>query len=741
MSRNDYKYLSQSNFSGGINLDPEFARRDQVADARNVWAPDGRLVQRPGYKSVGRLGEYVSTYTISGAGNRYLLTETGGTFTDHSAAVTAIITGVNSWLLGAASLPFSATDPPVEQAAFLGAYFACTAQNAAAVRAYVTYWNGSMWKRLDAVECSSTNLFTGTEYFPAAEKHCATADCAFLFTMPSDWAATTLAGKTGYFLRIFPLNDTSFGSLTAGTTVTRLTTWLWADTSVADSRWKLSSVTRLQGVSAKRYFHAISSSFYFASATDTYADACFTHHDIRRRGLQQLLTRVADDGGGSLVDPRLTSVTQAVIPEFDLAYVAFEGKLVEVKLSDGSMTFPPPVNTTPELVGTIGAIKSPYHPDYVPQLATFPKASLITYFKGVLWVVEPDNPFTIRWSAPAIDGAYNIWPEDAFETIAEEDNSPITAIAALHENLIVFKRDSIWMMAYTGLNDLELPTFTPLKVVSGVGCVAPGSVQQVRGRLIFLAESGVYAFNGTPDIQKLSYAIDQQIAEINGGAYAQVSSVNWSTQGVYILSAPLKGDAGVNRDNVLVAPPENQFCFVYDYETTQPDEVGRPVGSWWFWDNFPARHFILDENGDDKQVLYIVGSFGRVYQVIGDTDHGGTIDSYFTTHRMRDRSRANIQAREVRITADQDVNALTVTLITEDEDGTARSMSFSHDDEAKFGTALYGTDSYVKIRRRERRLDCNTQGKWFQVKVENPTKAVPMRIERLDIGYRLNARR
>ena len=49
MTRGRYKYYAQTDFRGGINQEPENAQPNQLVDARNVWAPEGRLVQRPGY--------------------------------------------------------------------------------------------------------------------------------------------------------------------------------------------------------------------------------------------------------------------------------------------------------------------------------------------------------------------------------------------------------------------------------------------------------------------------------------------------------------------------------------------------------------------------------------------------------------------------------------------------------------------------------------------------------------------
>jgi hypothetical protein len=99
------------------------------------------------------------------------------------------------------------------------------------------------------------------------------------------------------------------------------------------------------------------------------------------------------------------------------------------------------------------------------------------------------------------------------------------------------------------------------------------------------------------------------------------------------------------------------------------------------------------------------------------------------------------QLREVRVTAYQDPNDLQVTVTSEDADDSERTLNLESSAEAKYGTAVYGVDEYVKQQRRERRLDYRQSGRWFQVKVENDTKAVPMQLERIELGILPTGRR
>jgi hypothetical protein len=251
----------------------------------------------------------------------------------------------------------------------------------------------------------------------------------------------------------------------------------------------------------------------------------------------------------------------------------------------------------------------------------------------------------------------------------------------------------------------------------------------------------------------------------------------------------------------------------------------------------------LDEGVADEQTLYFGDADGRIYQVIGDTDHGGTITSHVETHRFRMGQTTSLN--EVRLTARQDPNDLQVTVTASDTEGAERTISLLSTSEGKFGDAtdqdidyfytestlangtktllqtsaggrritlrvtdenvsvtaatitvtgvstagatvtdvltitsatstrtLVSTNLYTTItslvvtgvvgaaagdllemglapttpeyaisRRRERKLNYRETGQWFQVRVENDTKAVPMALEKIELGVIPKGRR
>jgi len=93
-----------------------------------------------------------------------------------------------------------------------------------------------------------------------------------------------------------------------------------------------------------------------------------------------------------------------------------------------------------------------------------------------------------------------------YHTFAIEAREKITGLVSFQGQLVIFTDRSIYTK--TGGSD---ETFQVFKAVSGVGCVAPHSIVEVGGILMFMAMDGVYAYTGAGQqgsVQKLSKSID-----------------------------------------------------------------------------------------------------------------------------------------------------------------------------------------------------------------------------------------
>ena len=290
-------------------------------------------------------------------------------------------------------------------------------------------------------------------------------------------------------------------------------------------------------------------------------------------------------------------------------------------------------------------------------------------------------------------------------------------MAPLGEHMAVFKRDSIWLMVAVGENPAtQVTDFRGRKIVDGVGCVSHHSIQQIRGRLVFLAEDGVYAFDGTANIQKLSDRVATTVASINSGRAAFAVSAHWKTKSCYLLSLATRGAY------------DNDTTLVYDYQND----------AWWKWD-VSAALWLNDEGQSDEETLYFMDNHLCMHEMgVGNTDHGQAISSSLVTQRIGETDNIRRTVRQVEIVTDNLASSLTVAVRSNDDSNNDDSgaLDLTDDSEAKYASNLLFAVStkYVLDRNRARRLSFRKQGDWLQVKVTHDTHNTPMKLRVIDVG-------
>jgi hypothetical protein len=404
--------------------------------------------------------------------------------------------------------------------------------------------------------------------------------------------------------------------------------------------------------------------------------------------------------------------TIATVAEFDESYVAYDKRVYRFD-AEATDIVRAPVEDRDFAVGP-GA---PYDPAYVVQENSWPDASYIIYFDNRLWAFGMrSDPFGIRWSAPT--PYYRVWPSISREVLMEDDNSRITGGAALGEHMVVFKQDSIWIMVDIGDNSIGLREYVPKRVVAGVGCVANSSIEKIRGRLVFLSEDGIYAFDGTPNIEKLSDRVQTSISKINHGRRPFCASAHWRKNSLYLLSVSTNGDI------------DNDLTFVWDYKND----------AWWLWDSIDARHWLVDEGAYDQEIVYFGDSYGRIYQLDnGRDDHGATIPISLRTHRFGRDDDTRKQLREVRVESSNKTNTLTVEPLVNDEvPATAADLSMVDVSE----TVVAPNGPYYE-RRRERRQGwfASKEFDWVQIDVTHAQKPSWFRMASIRLGYLFKGKR
>ena len=694
MGRRDYQRVLLK-LNKGINQQADLAEPDQCADARNVWAPNGKVERRPGYLSARAsfdLGAAVTTNSDVGIAKGAEGAPTGPV--GNTMTLSSLAKG-DYWYLGYASA-WSVIAPAI------------ATTNSSAAMAKATYWDGSEWRWLRVNEWRARS---GTVSYHLEWPNTGTLE-AFSYVPPGDWAAKTINSQSRFWIR-FEILDTALDS-SCTITLPAGSTWVIgtdSSTSAALAR----GVFSVQFPSEKRYV-------FVAGVGATLTDLNKYQNIFNSAGLYQY-----DNFGSSSTTETVVGepATIAVIPQFREAYVATNHWVRKV-LADvpniGDATaenvVKPPVEHRDFAVGE----DAPYDPALINQLGVWPECKYTTFFKGRLWCAGiKDEPYVVRWTAAV--PYHRVWPTLSAEPLMEDDRSPITGIAGFGEHLVVFKNDSIWMMVSVGENPAtQVESYSPIKVVSGVGCVSQASIRQVRGNLIFLAEDGIYVFDGTPSVRKISDRIQDTIDSIVPSRRPLAVAAHWKTKNCYLLAAAVDGS------------DPNNMVMVYDYKND----------AWWLWDSMEAQAWLEDEAASDDERLYFMNNRGHMFEVGADqADNRTAISSYVLTQRIGMGDNIRRTLRQVEVTGNNKCSALTVSARVNDDvvNETSGSLSFTDSSEAQYGSAVSGTDSFVQDRRRSRRIGFRKQGDYVQVKVAHSVKDETMEISSLDLGFAGGVRR
>jgi len=754
MARDQYTWLGQTDFSGGVNLNEEEAEPNQVADSRNMWLDNGFCSQRPGYAYIG--GGYVDTQNkTSGAitafadagGGKVTVTSAAhnvgaapvhiteapnylGEFTasditadtfniiapwlgDDATGTWGIASGVTGalaithpaaagamtlssaavgtyWYLGFSSVPDNAT------LIMIGA----GTTNSNAVVSAIEYWNGAEWQFAGNETASTSTGLT--------DKHLGNFYSLVGTSVPTNWAASTVEATAvvRYWLRFRLINN---GDTTLDASVTVNFT-----PGAGPFIYTVEGATGLKGMYGARF---PGGRWYLRVGDYPGTGASVTGTEFR---VVQYIG--VPTGGNYILLPKTSGDEPAsfiTIPEYGRAFGAYGYDVVEFDPEGGTVALAQ-AETAIDLVGTMAGQKMPYHPDYIATLGAVPKAKYLEYFDGQLWAANiQDNPYLLYWSAP--EDAFRIWPAVSGLTVMEDDPSPITGLRAFGEHLAVFKQDSIWRIVHVGEDGLTgLNTYTAVKVPGNIGCVSNSSIVNVNGVTIFLAEDGVYAFDGVSKPEKLSGAIDDLISSIDAGRRKFSCAENWSTKNCYILAVAVDGSE------------VNNLVLVYDYS----------VGAWWVWDNIEAQCWMRDEDEFDNEELYFGDRYGRIYRLgEGDLDNGAAITSYVQTHRLAPEDESTKSFRQVRIYGEgSELASMDIKMVADDADRNAVTgiVDWRSSLEVKVGATTLVDDSDPEVtymsRRDKVKLDFRKTGDWATVRVTNDERGHKMALRHIKVG-------
>lgn len=669
----------------GVNRQLEAMRPNQCWDARNVWERGGKVVQRPGYAGV--TGNTIGASFSSDPA--VLIKEAiAGVF---AAAAPGFDLDVSSLPVGAHWFVGFDSDPRQGCAVAVSAL----QSNTAASLYYAEYWNeetGS-WALVLSDEVNADGM---------TSRHLGGVAYSMFGLAPSaSWGMTTVAGYTKYFLRFTVVNTALDASVLLSNNASRPRVYttgqvLFLGAAQFDTGRKFYSVMYRPGVDV------------------IYSLSPRPGMPVGRSATYR--TRTPLSGTGVVAQ-------MAVVPGAGELYLALQNEVTMSRWDqtpDNGLSLAEQDLATVETADWAVGPGAPYDKTQLAQLSAFPKANLISYFQNRLWFADIlGERNVVRWGAADGDKPYHrVLPALAYEPI---DQKP-TALKPLGENQVVYTQDGIHISVLDSFDAFGIPHFKFPRSVPGRGCVAPNSIQEINGRHIFLSEDGLYAYNGTPDVKKVTLdsktgadRLEDVFQRVTSSARQFASSVHWRGQRVYMLSLPVDGS------------PTNNLTVVWDYEKDK----------FWLWDGIGAQFWLADNGPTNDETIYFGDSSGRIFQFgVGDTDHGTPIIPYLVTSPVGFNDSMHRGLSEVKVLAKNNVGQLNIAVWPNglQSEAVSGNCSFVDYREAKWGTAIWGTSKWTDSNVRFRHHHFKEDGSYFQVKVSGAGEAgKPFALSRLDI--------
>lgn len=189
-------------------------------------------------------------------------------------------------------------------------------------------------------------------------------------------------------------------------------------------------------------------------------------------------------------------------------------------------------------------------------------------------------------------------------------DGPITGLKSFGRQLVVFKNDSIGVLTGYGVSDFVQVS----RFINGVGCVAGHSIVEAKlggpaGRevLVFLAHDGIYAFDGTQNLIKLSNPIERKFIggpdadRWNESRYANAVATFSNRYQWYILGLSDTGDT------------TNAFQLILDLSRFTETPDNKTAVPHWPNDGPVTNAITVRRNSDNREDIYFMGSDGFIY--------------------------------------------------------------------------------------------------------------------------------
>lgn len=154
---------------------------------------------------------------------------------------------------------------------------------------------------------------------------------------------------------------------------------------------------------------------------------------------------------------------------------------------------------------------------------------------------------------------YDLTTENSWFYVGQDDGEVITGMISFRGGLLIFKETSMYFM----IGDPEATDFNLIKIVGGVGCVAHQTIQLVQSRVVWLADEGVYMYDGGDQAVLITDMIEPLFERIPPGRKQYASAAIDLERGLYLLSL------SIDRDDI------NDAVLCYHFRDSFIDNIHR----------------------------------------------------------------------------------------------------------------------------------------------------------------------
>lgn len=338
----------------------------------------------------------------------------------------------------------------------------------------------------------------------------------------------------------------------------------------------------------------------------------------------------------------------------------------------------------------------------VTNLQNAPTGHLACLHREKLFTVTHDSPSELVWSDSFQP---ETWTPENYWMVGDGDGDKITAIRiyGAQNHLAVFKRRSVYALRGTNLDDFALdgPLAEP-------GAVGPNAVVEHEGTLYYIADSGIYAYNGVTSVNLTENRIPTTWASLNKKPDVMAKAAADSWNGLLWFSLPQDAEY-------------NNLLLVLDPQT----------GAFWPMSGVYASLFLGWDDGTGEVFLAGSSKDGHmVKQDTGLTDFGTPIAAYWDSPSFG----AHDPARRKKLHR--------LTVVHEPEAGIddLLAMSLSAKKEAKNALTLSAIDDESDPYRQRYDFDDGAYAHQFHVRLSHSSADRPMQVRMLQARVQAEVR-